>query len=122
MKFLEEVAEIKSPKAATELLYSLVEVTPNVQNAIAFATEAHKSQKRKSGEPYIVHPLLVACIVAYFGGDEVMVCAALMHDVVEDTEYTLEDVRRDYGEDIACLVDGLSKSVAIRAEELTDSH
>ncbi|WP_300919069.1 RelA/SpoT family protein, partial [Helicobacter rodentium] len=122
MKFLEEVAEITSPKAATELLYSLVEVTPNVQNAIAFATEAHKSQKRKSGEPYIVHPLLVACIVAYFGGDEVMVCAALMHDVVEDTEYTLEDVRRDYGEDIASLVDGLTKIVAIRAEELPASH
>ena len=122
MKFLEEVAGITSPKAATELLYSLIEVTPNIQNAIAFATEAHKTQKRKSGEPYIVHPLLVSCIVAYFGGDEVMVCAALMHDVVEDTEYTLEDVKRDYGEDIASLVDGLTKIVTIRAEELPASH
>ena len=122
MKFLEEVAGITFPKAATELLYSLIEVTPNIQNAIAFATEAHKTQKRKSGEPYIVHPLLVSCIVAYFGGDEVMVCAALMHDVVEDTEYTLEDVKRDYGEDIASLVDGLTKIVTIRAEELPASH
>lgn len=82
MEFLKQVAEITSPKAALELLYSMVEETPNIQNAIAFATELHKEQKRRSGEPYIVHPLLVACIVAYFGGDEVMVCAALLHDVV----------------------------------------
>ncbi|MCI5969039.1 RelA/SpoT family protein [Helicobacter sp.] len=122
MKFLEQIAQISSPKVALELLYSMVEMTPNIQNAIAFATEAHKLQKRKSGEPYIVHPLLVACIVLHFGGDEVMVCAALLHDVVEDTDYTLEDVVRDYGEDVASLVDGLTKIVAIRAEEFPASH
>lgn len=122
MEFLKQVAEITSPKAALELLYSMIEETPNIQNAVAFATQAHEDQRRRSGEPYIVHPLLVACIVAHFGGDEVMVSAALLHDVVEDTEWTLADITRDYGEDIASLVDGLTKIVAIRAEELPASH
>ena len=122
MKFLDKVAAINSPQKATELLYSMVEITPNIEAAIAFATQAHKEQKRRSGEPYIVHPLLVSCIVAHFGGDEVMVCAALLHDVVEDTQYTLDEVRRDYGDDVASLVDGLTKIVAIRAEELPASH
>lgn len=122
MEFLKQVAEITSPKAALELLYSMIEETPNIQKAVAFATQAHEDQKRRSGEPYIVHPLLVACIVAHFGGDEVMVSAALLHDVVEDTEWTLADIARDYGEDIASLVDGLTKIVAIRAEELPASH
>lgn len=122
MKFLEQITAISSQKAALDLLCSMVEMTSNIHNAIAFATEAHKAQKRKSGEPYIVHPLLVACIVSHFGGDEVMVCAALLHDVVEDTDYTLEDVKRDYGEDVASLVDGLTKIVAIRAEEFPASH
>ncbi len=122
MEFLKKVATITSQKKAIELLYSLLEMTSNVERAIAFAIEAHKNQKRRSGEPYVVHPLLVSCIVAYFGGDEVMVCAALLHDVVEDTEYTLEEVRKSYGDDVASLVDGLTKIVAIRAEELPASH
>ncbi|MCL9822998.1 RelA/SpoT family protein [Helicobacter colisuis] len=122
MEFLKKVATITTPQKAIELLYSMLEITPNIEKAIAFATEAHKNQKRRSGEPYIVHPLLVSCIVAYFGGDEVMVCAALLHDVVEDTDYTLEDVKKNYGEDVASLVDGLTKIVAIRAEELPASH
>ncbi len=122
MDFLKKVREITSPNKAIELLYSMVEEVPSIQNAIAFATQAHQGQVRKSGEPYIVHPLLVSCIVTYFGGDEEMVCAALLHDVVEDTPYTLEEVKRDYGADVASLVDGLTKIVAIRAEELPSSY
>lgn len=122
MEFFLKVAQINNSQKALELLCGTIEITPNIQNAIDFATRAHQNQKRRSGEPYIVHPLLVSCIVAYFGGDEVMVCAALLHDVVEDTDYTLEDVRRDYGEDVASLVDGLTKIVAIRAEELPSSY
>ena len=121
MQFLRQVAEINNPQTAVELLYQLIKPTPLVEKAVAFATQAHKGQKRRSGEPYIVHPLLVSCIVSYFGGDEVMVCAALMHDVVEDTDFTLEDVQKDYGEDVASLVNGLTKIVAIRAEELPSS-
>ena len=121
MQFLRQVAEIHDVQVATELLYTLIQPTPMIEKAIAFATQAHEGQKRRSGEPYIVHPLLVSCIVSYFGGDEVMVCAALMHDVVEDTDFTLEDVQRDYGEDVASLVNGLTKIVAIRAEELPSS-
>lgn len=121
MEFLKQVTQITNQQKALELLYSIIEITPSVKNAIAFATQAHQDQKRRSGEPYIVHPLLVSCIVAYFGGDEVMVCAALLHDVVEDTDFTLDDVRHNYGDDIASLVDGLTKIVAIRAEELPTS-
>lgn len=66
----------------------------------------------------MVHPLLVSCIVAYYGGDEAMICASLLHDVVEDTNFSTEDVSRIFGEDVASLVDGLTKIVEIREEEL----
>ncbi|MDA3968413.1 RelA/SpoT family protein [Helicobacter ibis] len=122
MEFFREVSQISSPQKAISFLESITEITPRIKNAIEFATEAHKNQKRQSGDPYITHPLLVSCIVAHFGGDEVMICAALLHDVVEDTEYTLEEVRSNYGDDVASLVDGLTKIVAIRAEELSPSH
>ncbi|MDE5591419.1 MAG: RelA/SpoT family protein [Helicobacter sp.] len=122
MVFFKRIREITDPHQAKELLYSLLEITPRIQQAIDFATEAHEHQRRRSGEPYIVHPLLVSCIVAYFGGDEEMVCAALLHDIVEDTKYVLEDVSKDYGEGVASLVDGLTKIVAIRAEELPSSY
>lgn len=92
-----------------------------IKLAIDFATKAHGDQRRKSGEPYIVHPILVASIVAYFGGDCVMVCAALLHDVVEDTDTSLEQIAELWGKDVASLVDGLTKVSAIRAEELPDS-
>lgn len=118
MEFFDRVASITTPAKATELLYTLATVTPSIDRAIEFAFEAHEGQKRKSGEPYVVHPILVSCIVAYYGGDEAMICAALLHDVVEDTNFSLEDVSRIFGEDVASLVDSLTKIVEIREEEL----
>ncbi len=118
MEFFSRVSKISSTAKAKELLFSLIEVTPPVQRAIDFAIEAHEGQKRKSGDPYVVHPLLVSCIVAYYGGDEAMICASLLHDVVEDTNFSTEDVSRIFGEDVASLVDGLTKIVEIREEEL----
>lgn len=77
--------------------------------AYNFAKEAHKNQKRISGLPYIMHPLQVAITVASMKMDTESIIAALLHDVVEDTEYTLEDVKTLFGENVAELVDGLTK-------------
>ena len=77
--------------------------------AYDFAAEAHKEQFRQSGEPYIVHPLAVAYILVELGMDTDTICAALLHDVVEDTVFTLADVKKRIGEEVAMLVDGLTK-------------
>lgn len=80
-----------------------------VERAYRIAADAHKDQKRLSGEPYIIHPLSVAIILAKLGMDVASVVAAILHDTVEDTAETLEDVKREFGEEIASLVDGVTK-------------
>src|SRR5919201_353364 len=80
-----------------------------VRRAYAYAAEAHEGQKRISGEPYITHPAAVAMLVAELGMDPATVAAALLHDVPEDTAKTVEDIRRDFGEEIGRLVDGVTK-------------
>jgi guanosine-3',5'-bis(diphosphate) 3'-pyrophosphohydrolase len=77
--------------------------------AFAFAHEAHEGQKRASGEPYVTHPLAVARILAEMGLDPVAVTAALLHDIPEDTEYSLDDVEERFGADVARLVNGVTK-------------
>lgn len=81
----------------------------NIKRAYRIAEEAHTSQKRSSGEPYIIHPLAVACILVEMGMDSQSVIAGLLHDVVEDTDITLEEVRAEFGAEIALLIDGLTK-------------
>jgi GTP pyrophosphokinase len=83
--------------------------TKTLQRAYEFAELSHRGQKRKSGEPFIEHPLSVALILADLGMDEVTLIAALLHDVVEDTPQALEDVQREFGESVAAIVDGLTK-------------
>src|SRR5947208_2282808 len=80
-----------------------------VRRAYGYAAEAHEGQKRVSGEPYITHPAAVAMLVAELGMDPATVAAALLHDVPEDTAKTVEDVRREFGEEIGRLVDGVTK-------------
>ncbi|GAA3745839.1 GTP pyrophosphokinase [Leifsonia bigeumensis] len=80
-----------------------------IERAHAAAELAHEGQVRRSGEPYITHPVAVAQILADLGIGPVTIAAALLHDTVEDTEYTLDDVRKDFGEEIAMLVDGVTK-------------
>lgn len=77
--------------------------------AYEFSEKAHTGQKRKSGEPYIIHPLSVAIILVEMGMDTDTVIAALLHDVVEDTEVSLEEVASKFGADVAALVDGVTK-------------
>jgi guanosine-3',5'-bis(diphosphate) 3'-pyrophosphohydrolase len=80
-----------------------------VQRAYEFADESHRGQLRKSGDPFIEHPLGVAHILADLGMDTTTLVAALLHDVVEDTELSVQEVERDFGEDVARIVDGLTK-------------
>ncbi len=80
-----------------------------IEKAFAIADEAHKEQKRRSGEPYIIHPLAVAVILADMGMDTDSICAALLHDVVEDTPTTAKEIRDIFGEDVELLVEGVTK-------------
>ena len=83
--------------------------TKLIVKAYNYAKEKHGTQCRKSGEPYIIHPVQVAYILADIGLDEATICAALLHDVVEDTKFTEEDIRREFGDEVALLVDGVTK-------------
>jgi len=80
-----------------------------IKSAYQLAEAAHNGQKRISGEAYISHPVAVACILAELGMDSDTITAALLHDVVEDTEISLEDIIKQFGHDIALLVDGVTK-------------
>ena len=80
-----------------------------LERAYLTAEKYHASQTRKSGDPYITHPLAVATILADIGMTEPTLVAALLHDTVEDTPYTLDELRRDFGDEVAALVDGVTK-------------
>lgn len=80
-----------------------------IMKAYNYAFEHHGDQKRRSGEPYIIHPLNVAYILADVGLDEATICAALLHDVVEDTDVTDSDLRSNFGEEVADMVAGVTK-------------
>ena len=83
--------------------------TKLIMKAYNLADGKHKNQCRKSGEPYIIHPMNVAYILADIGLDDETICAALLHDTVEDTDVTDEDLRREFGEDVANMVAGVTK-------------
>ena len=120
--FLDKAKAIDTIEEASALLWEeLPTPLPATTKALELSLEAHKGQVRKSGEPYIVHPILVAAITAKVSNDEMMVQAALLHDVVEDTNATIEDLEREFGYDVAHMVEGLTKIVEIRDEELIPS-
>lgn len=93
-----------------------------LQHAIELASAAHKGQKRKSGEPYIIHPLAVASTLIDWGMDIDSVIAGVLHDTVEDTDTTLESLETKFGKDVAFLVDGVTKVSQARAgmQDLTE--
>ena len=83
--------------------------TDRLQRAVDYAQNKHKAQKRKDGSPYIIHPLAVAEIVAEMGLDEDAVLGALLHDCIEDTDASHEDIERIFGQTVAELVEGVTK-------------
>ena len=83
--------------------------TKLIMKAYNLANEKHKDQKRHSGEPYIIHPMNVAYILADVGLDDSTICAALLHDVIEDTDVTDQDIRKQFGDEIADMVEGVTK-------------
>jgi len=117
ISFFKQIQRITNAKEAEEFLFTNLSSHINhklISKCIAFVTKAHDGQFRKSGEPYVTHPILVACTVNFVGGDEDMIIAALLHDVVEDTTYSLDDVQKQYSDSIAKLVDGLTKITDIK--------
>ncbi|MBO6108673.1 MAG: bifunctional (p)ppGpp synthetase/guanosine-3',5'-bis(diphosphate) 3'-pyrophosphohydrolase [Eubacterium sp.] len=102
-----------------DVLYKILEKTVSnyhpsgdlkmIRKAYEYAKEAHKDQKRRSGEPYLSHPVCVAIILAQLEMDKETIMGGLLHDVVEDTEFTTEDITREFSEEVAILVDGVTK-------------
>jgi GTP pyrophosphokinase len=93
-----------------------------IQRAYETAEQVHGDQKRRSGDPYITHPLAVATILAELGMDTTTLVAALLHDTVEDTPYTLADVERDFGDDVMHLVDGVTKLDKIKYGDAAEAE
>ena len=96
--------------------------TKLITRAYEFARTNHGNQVRMSGEPYIVHPVQVAYILADLGLDDSTICAALLHDVVEDTDVTKEDMIREFGKEIANMVDGVTKLSKLNYESVEEAQ
>ncbi|MEO1953614.1 MAG: RelA/SpoT family protein, partial [Campylobacterales bacterium] len=118
---IEKVKHLHDEKLASEYLFSHIDKTPKLLEALEYAKQAHINQFRKSGEAYVVHPILVASIVASITSDESMAIAGLLHDVVEDTDITIEEIEDIFGCDVSHLVEGLTKIDGIRDSELISS-
>jgi GTP diphosphokinase / guanosine-3',5'-bis(diphosphate) 3'-diphosphatase len=93
-----------------------------IERAYDVAAHQHRDQKRKSGDPYITHPLAVATILAELGMNQETLCAALLHDTVEDTGYTLDELRDQFGDEIAALVDGVTKLDRVKYGEAAQAE
>jgi len=119
---VEKVKHIHDVASATSYLFSQIPQSEPLEKALEFSINSHSGQYRKSGEPYVIHPILVASIVVSITNDESMAIAALLHDVVEDTSVTITQIEDLFGKDVAHLVAGLTKIDAIRDHELIPSH
>ncbi len=119
---IEQLKNISGIEAATTLLFKQITKDETLQKALDFATNFHNNQFRKSGEPYIVHPILTAAIVASITDDRSSVIAALLHDVVEDTECCIEKIESEFGDDVSSMVQALTKIDLIRDAELIPSY
>jgi GTP diphosphokinase / guanosine-3',5'-bis(diphosphate) 3'-diphosphatase len=120
-EIIDSVRDIHDLEEAKAFFFEKVKPSAIIQKALTFSEEAHIGQTRKSGEPYIIHPILVSIIVSTISEDDAMVMAALLHDVVEDTDLNIVHVREEFGDDVAHLVEGLTKIDRIRDSELIPS-
>lgn len=116
---LEAPAEAETPEFLySELVKRIRKYHPSddismIEKAYHLASDAHKEQKRKSGEPYIIHPLSVAIILADLELDKETIIAGILHDVIEDTVFTYDEIAEQFGEEVALLVDGVTKLTQI---------
>ena len=126
-----EVGELHSTETPEERFVELQRLTDGyltdgerdmLERAFRFADAAHKGVTRKSGEPYIIHPVEVAIILADLRMDGETLCAALLHDTIEDTDVTYQDVATEFNENVAALVDGVTKITRIEVESLSDKQ
>lgn len=119
---LEKARHVSTIEEAEALLFSYHPTpTQSFYTALDLAKKAHAPQKRKSGEPYVVHPITVGAITALVSNDESMIIAALLHDVVEDTAHEIEEIEALFGEDVAHMVEGMTKIDDIREVQLIPS-
>ena len=93
-----------------------------IERAYEVAARQHAGQVRKSGDPFITHPLATATILAELGMNSETLCAALLHDTIEDTDYTLAELRREFGDDVATLVDGVTKLDKVKYGEAAQAE
>jgi GTP diphosphokinase / guanosine-3',5'-bis(diphosphate) 3'-diphosphatase len=114
---LKKIQDIKTISEAIEELEQQIPLSKSIKDVIEFSISAHEGQFRKSGEPYIVHPILVATLTAYFTKDENIVIAALLHDIIEDTSYNLSFIKNKWNTEVANIVNGLTKFVQIKKEK-----
>ncbi len=107
-----DMVKAQNPRANTDIIYV----------AYRMAKAAHRNQKRKSGEPYIIHPVQIAYIAAELSMDNVAICAGLLHDVIEDTPYTFDDIVMLFGKPVAEIVDGVTKLKKIQYRDHQDEQ
>ncbi|MBS2963752.1 bifunctional (p)ppGpp synthetase/guanosine-3',5'-bis(diphosphate) 3'-pyrophosphohydrolase [Actinocrinis puniceicyclus] len=116
------------PSPVLEPLFRIVRASDpkadlrTLERAYQIAEKYHRGQRRKSGDPYITHPVAVTTILAELGMDIPTLCAGLLHDTVEDTDYTLDMLRRDFGETVALLVDGVTKLDKVKLGEAAQAE
>ena len=118
---------ILSVTAFPDLLKKAAEARPGddlqiIRKAYEFSERYHAGQTRASGEPYLVHPLAVAMVLAEMRMDSQSIAAGLLHDSVEDTSVTIEDVRREFGEPVARIVEGVTKISKIDFAKIGRAH
>lgn len=113
-QLIEEILTIKDIQNAKDALFSFKKPSEKLKKGVEICIKFHEGQFRKSGEPYAVHPILVGILVAFMGGDDDMIIAALLHDVIEDTDCDFESIVSEFGEEIGKLVQGLTKIISIR--------
>ncbi|WP_257929526.1 ppGpp synthetase / guanosine-3',5'-bis(diphosphate) 3' pyrophosphohydrolase [Campylobacter lari] len=121
-KLVDDVKNCKDLQRAKEILFMVFPQSAVLEKAVDFCIQKHKGQFRKSGEPYAVHPILVASFVAFLSPVQSMIIAALLHDVLEDTNCNEEELNANFGEEVTKLVQGLTKIVSIREDHLTRSN
>jgi len=121
--FCEDISRVTTRKEALEILQKTTRDFDSevISRAVDFAIKAHAGQYRKSGEEYVIHPILVASLTSLFSDNEDMIVAALLHDVVEDTKYEFKDIFLEFGANISHLVEGLTKITTIRQTSLIPS-